>query len=203
MDRAAVFRTVLFLSAVALWWVAYTQPFWEVTVRAPQYPQGLRVVVYLHRVEGDVREINLLNHYIGMGPVDRAAEFERQYAWVGLWVLSLLGLAALGPFRIIRWLALGGAWAFPVVFLGDLYYWLYQYGHRLDPYAPIRIRPFTPPLLGTGRIAQFQAVASLEVGFWIVLAAALFVTVGSLLGGQARPSRVTVPAPTSVGEGTG
>jgi hypothetical protein len=112
-------------------------------------------------------------------------------------------LAALGPFRIIRWLALGGAWAFPVVFLGDLYYWLYQYGHRLDPYAPIRIRPFTPPLLGTGRIAQFQAVASLEVGFWIVLAAALFVTVGSLLGGQARPSRVTVPAPISVGEGTG
>lgn len=89
------------------------------------------------------------------------------------------------------------------MFLGDLYYWLYQYGHRLDPYAPIRIRPFTPPLLGTGRIAQFQAVASLEVGFWIVLAAALFVTVGSLLGGQARPSRVTVPAPISVGEGTG
>jgi MoaA/NifB/PqqE/SkfB family radical SAM enzyme len=35
------------------------------------------------------------------------------------------------------------------------------------------------------------------------LAAALFVTVGSLLGGQARPSRVTVPAPISVGEGTG
>jgi len=201
MHRMAVLRTVLFLSAVALWWFAYTQPFWRVTVRAPQYPQGLQVIVYLHRIEGDVREINLLNHYIGMGHVDRAAELERQYAWVGLLVLSFLGLAGLGPFRPVRWLALAGAWVFPVVFLGDLYYWLYQYGHRLDPHAPIRIRPFTPPLLGTGRIAQFQAVASLEVGFWVVLAAALSVTIGSMLRGQARPSRVLAAASALTGEG--
>lgn len=197
----AVLRAVLFLSAVALWWVAYTQPFWEVTVRAPQYPQGLRVIVYLHRVEGDVREINLLNHYIGMGHVDQAAEFERQYAWAGLLVLSFLGLAALGPFRPVQWLALGGAWAFPVVFLGDLYYWLYQYGHRLDPHAPIRIRPFTPPLWGTGKIAQFQAVASLEAGFWVVLAAALLVTIGCLLRGQAQLVRVPIATSVFTGEG--
>ncbi|GBC85330.1 hypothetical protein HRbin11_01779 [bacterium HR11] len=197
----SVLRAVLFLGAVALWWVAYTLPFWEVTVRAPQYPMGLRVTVYLHRVEGDVWEINLLNHYIGMGRVDQAAEFERQYAWLGLLALSLLGLTALGPFRLVRWLALGGAWAFPVVFLGDLYYWLYQYGHRLDPHAPIRIRPFTPPLWGTGQIAQFQAVASLEVGFWVVLAAALSVTIGSFLRGQARSVRVPLTASVFIREG--
>ena len=38
---------------------------------APQYPDGLRLDIYSHKLEGgssgqDVKEINVLNHYIGM-----------------------------------------------------------------------------------------------------------------------------------------
>ena len=41
-------------------------PTWSITLRAPQYPNGLVMEIYPHTVAGDLREVNLLNHYIGM-----------------------------------------------------------------------------------------------------------------------------------------
>ena len=46
-------------------------PLWNLTMFAPQYPDGLRLDIYAHAMEGgnggqDVKEINVLNHYIGM-----------------------------------------------------------------------------------------------------------------------------------------
>ena len=45
-------------------------PYWIMTLEAPQYPDGLRVETYINRLEGDVQEIDGLNHYIGMRPLD-------------------------------------------------------------------------------------------------------------------------------------
>jgi hypothetical protein len=39
--------------------------------------------------------------------------------------------------------------------LGNFYFRLYTYGHQLDPHAPMTIKPFTPILLGSQRIANF------------------------------------------------
>ena len=55
-------------------------PYWQMTLKAPQYPQGLHVRAYLDRLEGDVAEIDSLNHYIGMRPLGEAAQFERETA---------------------------------------------------------------------------------------------------------------------------
>src|SRR5262245_55551476 len=52
-------------------------PYWKMTLLAPQYPDGLRVQAHLDRLTGDVREIDGLNHYIGMRPLGEAAAFER------------------------------------------------------------------------------------------------------------------------------
>ena len=46
-------------------------PLWNLTMFAPQYPDGLRLDIYTHSSQGgnngqDVKEINVLNHYIGM-----------------------------------------------------------------------------------------------------------------------------------------
>jgi hypothetical protein len=62
-------------------------PWWQFKVVAPQYPKGLKVSVYVNRLEGDVREISLLNHYIGMKSLSDAAQIERKnrntYRFVG------------------------------------------------------------------------------------------------------------------------
>ena len=57
------------------------QPWWQFTLYAPQYPQGLDdSSSRLTGVTGDVREIDMLNHYIGMAHLALAAPTERQLA---------------------------------------------------------------------------------------------------------------------------
>src|ERR1044071_6267354 len=59
-------------------------PYWRLTLLAPQYPGGLRVEAYLDRLDGDVREIDGLNHYIGMPPLGEAAKIERSLSIAAL-----------------------------------------------------------------------------------------------------------------------
>jgi len=69
---------------------------------------------------------------------------------------------------------------YPFAFLADLWLILYRYGHSIDPGSALgkAIKPFTPPLLGEGKIGQFGTVAHFEIGFYLVLVAVLVVLVG-------------------------
>src|SRR5215510_5378050 len=63
-------RVLLVVAALCLV-PAWFFPLWNMTMFAPQYPDGLRLHIYSHELAGgnggqDVREINVLNHYIGM-----------------------------------------------------------------------------------------------------------------------------------------
>ena len=62
---------LMLLVAAALLVVTYFFPLWNLTMFAPQYPDGLRLDIYSYTLVGgnggqDVKEINVLNHYIGM-----------------------------------------------------------------------------------------------------------------------------------------
>jgi hypothetical protein len=163
---------LLFVAAamlIASWWM----PYWRMTLLAPQYPKGLHVQAYLNRLEGDVREIDGLNHYIGMRPLNDAATLERQTSLMALGAMALLLVA--GLFVHNRWAALLAlpALVFPAAFLLDLFYWLHMFGQNLDPDAALSssIKPFTPPVLGTGSIGQFTTIASVAGGWWMGLGA--------------------------------
>lgn len=162
--------TVLTVIGALLLLLSFRSPYWNLTLVAPQYPQGLKLSIYMDHVEGDVSEVNILNHYIGMGHLDEAAQFEREYAWYGLLVLALgamlvipVGRKVYGVFYAPPFLFLGG-------FLGDLFYWLYRAGHQLNPDAPVHVKAFTPVLLGSGKIGQFHTFAAFGTGFWIAVA---------------------------------
>ena len=45
---------------------------------------------------------------------------------------------------------------FGIFSIGSFWYRLYQYGHNLDPHAPMHIKPFTPLLIGVKQIANFR-----------------------------------------------
>src|SRR6266498_1920101 len=47
-------------------------PLWQMTMISNQYPEGLRMWIYTYTLRGDLQEINTLNHYIGMHPLDAA-----------------------------------------------------------------------------------------------------------------------------------
>src|SRR3989338_8342769 len=74
----------LILAAAAAVFSSVFFPYWYLSVKAPQYPKGLHVQVYLNRVTGDVGEIDSLNHYIGMRPLREAAKLEKKFALPGI-----------------------------------------------------------------------------------------------------------------------
>ena len=172
--------TVLFLLAALFLVASIFLPYWQLTLHAPQYPNGLTVQASLTGTSGDVNEIDGLNHYIGMRPLDQAAQFERSISVIGVVVIALLVLAAV--FVHSKWAALLAlpALFFPIIFLVDLQYWLANFGQNLDPAAPLSssVKPFVPPVLFEGQIAQFRTVASPGVGLWLAIAASVLILVG-------------------------
>jgi hypothetical protein len=170
-------RDAALLLAAAMLGAAIFLPLWGLTLVSVQYPEGLRIVVYPLRVTGDLREINMLNGYIGM------ADISTEY-FAELRVIALLfGIAAvtcaLAVWVRVRWATfvpfalLTGTAAFG---LWRMRQRLYEYGHELDPLAPMHIQPFTPPMLGENQIAQFATYSYFAWGTILATTAAVLVT---------------------------
>jgi hypothetical protein len=171
---------ILFVVAAVLLAVSTIFEFWALTLHAPQYPGGLEVTVFTHKVTGDVREVDGLNHYIGMMPLGDAAELERSVATYAIVAFVIMGvLAALLRPKWTALLALPIV-LFPFVFAIDLYYWLRHAGHNLDPTAALSssIKPFTPAILGEGIVGQFSTTAMFGLGWFIALAGAILAAIG-------------------------
>ncbi|MEX2183494.1 MAG: hypothetical protein WEC14_03555 [Chloroflexota bacterium] len=130
--------------------VAGFLPVWGTRLVAPQYPKGLDLWFYGGRVEGPLREVNALNHYIGMQPIDLAAVPE-----LALWPLAVVGstvlllVALFGPGQLGR-LASVGLFLLPVIVLADIQRWLIVFGTQLDRTSALRLDPFVPLVVGHG-----------------------------------------------------
>lgn len=172
----------LALGAIGLQVASFSQPWWWIKLYAPQYPKGLKMVISLTGVTGDVAEVDILNHYIGMARMNEAAQLERQLAASGIAVLAVavMVVALLAGKRLSRALALVG-FAFPAAFLADSVYWMYRFGHDLNPDAPIRLPPFTPQLFGNGKIGQFMTFAQPSLGFWLAVGAFVLLVAAAIL----------------------
>jgi hypothetical protein len=179
--RAMVLASALLLVAV------YLFPLWNLTMFAPQYPEGLRLDIYSYKLEGgnggqDVKEINILNHYIGMR--DLAAEDFAEFKWLPF-IVGALGLLYL------RAAVMGTVGGLVDVLVLNIYfsafalwsfgYKMYAYGHNLAPTAAVKVPPFMPPMFGAKQLANFEVysypqAASYAMGLSsLLLAAALVV----------------------------
>jgi len=131
-------------------------PVWKITLIAPQYPDGLSLVLYPHKVAGEVQEVNILNHYIGMKEIE-PNEFP-EFRFIPFLILRFLAFAVLAAMAARLEIAALG-WidfvVFGLVMLVDFQHWLYEYGHNLSPSAPISMDPFTPKFIGTTQVANF------------------------------------------------
>lgn len=180
----------LILIAAILLPASFLFPLWTMTFTSNQYLDGLTLQIYPHQLEGgktpnrdDLREINSLNHYIGMRPL-LESDFS-EFTWLPfvLGILTILSLRAMvigkmaglvDVFVLFSYFGLFSFWSF--------YHRLYTYGHNLDPVAPIKVQPFTPPLFGMKQIANFTiyslpAIGSfLLVGFSLLLLLAIFLS---------------------------
>ncbi len=170
----------LFGGAALLLIVSLLLPYWVLKLSAPQFPNGLTVTAYVNRLRGDVGELEGLNHYVGLGSFEDAAAFERSIAIAAIVMLAGLLIAALLIHS--RWVLILvlPALLFPFIFLIDLQFWLWDFGHHLDPAAPLAkaVGEFTPPIFGPAEIAQFDTLALPGPGFILALIASVLIAVG-------------------------
>jgi hypothetical protein len=172
--------SIIMIVAALILLISIFMPYWNITLHAPQYPGGLEAKLYVNRVTGDVRELDGLNHYIGMKPMVEAAPLERSlsiYMIAGIVLLTVGAIYVHSPIALFLSIP---AILYPLFFLGDLYFWLWNFGMNLDKRAPLSgaIKPFVPPLLGEGKIGQFRTVASWEIGLYLSIVASILILVG-------------------------
>jgi copper chaperone NosL len=155
-------------------------PIWRIELTAPQYPEGLVLQIYANKIGGAVDIVNGLNHYIGMTTLhtrDFVEFIALPYIIGGFLVLGLI--VALLNRRLIFY-----GWYFLFMMIAftsmiDFYRWEYNYGHNLDPNAPVKVpgMVYQPPLIGYKQLLNFTAYSIPDSGGWIFVGVGLLLTV--------------------------
>ncbi|QQR90346.1 MAG: hypothetical protein IPJ88_00920 [Myxococcales bacterium] len=171
LDQPLILHARWILIVLSLLMLAsFAFPLWKIRLEAPQYPDGLWMEIYAYTVKGGnddqhISEINTLNHYIGMHPIDRTALSD--LGWLpfafGLLILWGLRVAVVGTVRSL--LDLSAMTVYIGLFsFGRFVYKLYSFGHDLAPDAPVTVEPFTPAIIGSKQIANFTTYSYPELG---------------------------------------
>ena len=166
-----VFRWLLALGSLSVI-ICYFVPLWEIGLLAPQYPEGLSIYIWHNDIKGDIDIINGLNHYIGMRhvKVEMFPEFQYLKYIIAAFIAFGLFVSYKGSMRWLKTYCIVMIFA-AIVALGDFYRWGYDYGHNLDPKAPIQVpgMAYQPPVIGYKDLLNFQALSLPSVGGWIVV----------------------------------
>ncbi|WP_369049146.1 hypothetical protein [Tenacibaculum sp. UWU-22] len=177
---------------------SFVFPLWKITLLAPQYPEPLGMKIYItHLADGnqfnDVKNIDLLNHYIGMAHLPYKANVEKgvvkpfkEFVIIPIVIVVLVILGLITTFigkrkYYIYWLVLliiSG-----IIGILDFYNWLYVYGHNLDPNAILKITDKTtgklmayqPPLFGFKQMLNFQVYSYPSTAVYFIGLSVIFV----------------------------
>ena len=143
-------------------------PLWNIALEAPQYPDSIGMDIWINKITdqepNDIKNINLMNHYVGMKDIPAEMEEFKIFppvvitmAVLGL-IIGFLGKRKLYLVWFVVMSMLGAAGMY------DFYLWEYDYGHNLSEHAAIKFldaegdpMAYQPPLIGNATILNFVA----------------------------------------------
>ncbi len=187
MKRSQILMIIGALLLAAL----YMFPLWKITLLAPQYPEPLGLNIHItHLSDGvqynDVKNIDLLNHYIGMQhlPTEENVVAKKVEPFIEFTVFPIVVgiMIAFGLFAGFKGSPkLYLTWMVVMLLLGiaglyDFYLWLSSYGHNLDPNAILKITDpetgelmgYQPPFLGYKKILNFEVYSYPALGAYLM-----------------------------------
>jgi hypothetical protein len=190
------------LIAAALLITSLRLPLWHMRLEAPQYrgEEALRIAIHPSAMHGDLRELATLNQYIGVHVPPTLPEFK----WLPAALVSaaVLGLVTCFFGRSIRSTALVVVPSALAIVLAaavvQANLQMRAIGHHRDQKTVlVGVQDFTPPFLGTTKIAQFEVSSGLGLGAWLI-GAAMALQAGAAFVGRRRLAsaavRFSIPA---------
>ena len=175
-----IISKVLLLVAAVLLVASIFVPIWRIELDAPQYPEGLVLLIFANKLGGNVDIINGLNHYIGMKTL-HANDF------IEFTVLPyIIGFFALFSFVVIfinrkkaLYTLLVTFILFGIIAMADFWRWEYNYGHDLNPDAAIIVpgMAYQPPLIGFKQLLNFGAYSIPDMGGWFFIGSGLLMAI--------------------------
>ena len=171
---------LLMITGALLLLSLFLVPLWNISILAPQYPEAIGMNIWVNEIvdmnENDIKNINILNHYIGMKdiPTD-LPEFKIFPIVIILMVVLGIIIGLIGnPKLYLIWLIvmalLGTAGMY------DFYLWESEYGHNLSENAAIKLTDaegipmvYQPPLFGTKPLLSFTAMSYPRLGAYIMV----------------------------------
>lgn len=168
-------RILTVVSAIALLAVLYF-PIWQIQLNAPQYPEGLVLLIFANGLGGSVDIINGLNHYIGMRALHANDFIEfTVLPYIIIFFSVLFLLIAFVNRKKFLYAGLILFVVFGIVAMVDFWRWEYNYGHDLNPDAAIKVpgMAYQPPLIGYKQLLNFGAYSIPDVGGWIFIGVGL------------------------------
>jgi hypothetical protein len=182
----------------------YVFPLWKITLFAPQYPDPLGLNIHITHLSdgnqfGDVDNIDLLNHYIGMahlptaknvkkGVVKPFKEFVIFPIVVGIMVFLGVIFGFIGNRKLyLAWLVILAGLG--IAGLYDFYNWLYVYGHHLNPKAILKIidpktglsMAYDPPFLGFKQLLNFKVYSYPSIAVYFIIAGSTLVFIAYIM----------------------
>jgi hypothetical protein len=168
-------------------------PLWNITLEAPQYPIPLGMDIHINKFkdthEHDIKNINLMNHYVGMQNIpETIPEFEIFPIVIGFMIVLGVLVGFIGKYKwFLAWFVLMSLLGIAGMY--DFYLWEYDYGHNLDPKAIMNFKNpdgsvmgFQPPLFGTKLILNFTAHSYPRIGAYFMFAGMMLTFISYLIG---------------------
>lgn len=183
-------RLLIFLSALLMVGVLFL-PMWRIELSAPQYPEGLVLQIYPDKLGGNVDVVNGLNHYIGMKTIHNEDFVEfKILPYCIIFFAVLLLVTALVNRKKLLYITTGLFIAFAIISMVDFWKWEYDYGHDLNPEAPIQVpgMSYQPPLIGYKKLLNFGAYSIPDTGGWLFVAAGVLLVLSVFI--EVRSTRV-------------
>ena len=185
-------RLLLIFCGLALIAVLFV-PMWRIDLVAPQYPEGLMLLIWPDKLAGNVDIINGLNHYIGMKTLhtEDFIEFSILPYIIGFFALFFV-VAGVAARRKLLYVLFVMFVSFGVLAMYDFWRWEYNYGHNLDPNAAIIVpgMAYQPPLIGFKQLLNFGAYSMPDIGGWIFVGAGVLLLFCTLMAWRSRPKNV-------------
>jgi len=185
----------------------YVLPLWKITLFAPQYPAPLGLNIHITHLSdgnqfGDVDNIDLLNHYIGMahlptkinvkkGVVKPFKEFVIFPVVIGFMVFLGVLFGFIGNKKLyLIWLIILAVLG--IAGLYDFYNWLTIYGHHLNPKAILKIvnqktglpMAYDPPFFGFKQLLNFGVYSYPASGVYFIITSFISVFLAYFTGNK-------------------